>query len=176
MERGSIGGYGILCLRWNRFDRALQAFFDRGRSKNRAGSCRMNCNQFLAPSTRRAMLINTACGFGQVALSGLLAGSEPASRVAGKEGLTPLPHFLPRAKRAIFLFMWGGPSHVDTFDPKPRLNEDDGKPISPQSVATDKSSLGNASVPPFDLLNMAKGVSGSASCFRIWPRSQTAYV
>src|SRR4029450_12693723 len=39
------------------------------------------------------------------------------------------PHFAPKAKRVIFLFMQGGPSRIDTFDPKPRLTRDDGKPL-----------------------------------------------
>ena len=39
------------------------------------------------------------------------------------------PHFAPKAKRVIFLFMQGGPSSIDTFDPKPRLTRDDGKPL-----------------------------------------------
>lgn len=117
----------------------------------------MNCNQFLARSTRRAMLRNTACGFGQVALSGLLAGSEGKSLGSGRDESKPLPHFGARAKRAIFLFMWGGPSHVDIFDPKPRLNTDDGKPISPQAVVTDKSSLGNALGSPFRFAQHGEG-------------------
>ena len=96
------------------------------------------------------MLRNSACGFGQVALSALLAGRataapDPAIGVATDRP----PHFRPRAKRIIFLFMWGGPSHVDIFDPKPRLNIDDGKPISPESVGSDKKRLGNALASPF---------------------------
>jgi hypothetical protein len=62
-----------------------------------------------------------------LALAGLLSGS---GRVAAA-GTNPLavkpPHFIPRARRMIFLFMQGGPSHVDTLDPKPRLAQDNGK-------------------------------------------------
>ena len=83
------------------------------------------------PISRRAMLRRTACGFGALGLqallaqdSGLLAGSAPHNPLAPK-----LPHFSPRAKRVIFVFMHGGPSQVDTFDPKPRLEKDHGKPI-----------------------------------------------
>jgi hypothetical protein len=67
---------------------------------------------------RRQILRDTALGFGSLALSGLCANN----------GLR-IPHFQPRAKRVIFLFMHGGPSHVDTFDYKPRLIADDGKPL-----------------------------------------------
>ena len=45
------------------------------------------------------------------------------------------PHFPVRAKRIIFLFMHGGVSHVDTFDPKPRLDKDHGKPVADQALA-----------------------------------------
>lgn len=110
----------------------------------------MSCHQFFSPTTRRGMLRHSACGFGQIALSGLLAQSAlaaPDSR--GPASTAQLPHFRQRAKRIIFLFMWGGPSHVDTFDPKPRLVEDNGKPIAPESVGSDRPSLGTALGSPF---------------------------
>jgi hypothetical protein len=73
--------------------------------------------------TRRAALQQTACGFGSLALAGLCADSvQAANPLAAKE-----PHLPPRAKRVIFLFMQGGPSHVDTYDYKPALYENDGK-------------------------------------------------
>ena len=74
-------------------------------------------------NSRRAFLRDTACGFGLLGLTDLLA--------AGQAGpLSPKPpHFTPRAKRVIFLFMHGGPSHLDTFDPKPLLTRDHGKPL-----------------------------------------------
>ena len=71
---------------------------------------------------RRAFLRSAGCGFGTLALAamlgdeGLLADDKTADPLAPKK-----PHFEPRAKRVIFLFMSGGPSHVDTFDPKPEL-------------------------------------------------------
>jgi hypothetical protein len=55
----------------------------------------------------------------------------------------------PRAKRVIFLFMWGGPSHVDLFDPKPRLNAEEGKPLAPQAVGSESKSLGQVLGSPF---------------------------
>ena len=95
----------------------------------------MTCNNFSPRSTRRSMLRNSACGFGQIALSGLLAQRAFASATKDVYPFLPKqPHFKQRAKRIIFLFMWGGPSQVDTFDPKPRLNVDDGKPFSPESA------------------------------------------
>ncbi len=76
--------------------------------------------------TRRNMLKSTAVGFGHLAFTALLqreaiAASHP---LAAKS-----PHFPARAKRIVFLFMKGGPSHVDTFDPKPLLDRDHGKPL-----------------------------------------------
>ncbi len=87
---------------------------------------------FPTPFSRRQMLRQSAVGFGSLALASLLAGQSQATPVA-TAGVDPLaaklPHFTPRAKRCIFLFMKGGPSHVDTFDPKPLLDRDDGKPL-----------------------------------------------
>ena len=75
------------------------------------------------PLSRRGALRAAALGFGHLGLSGLLA-SEQANPLAPKQ-----PHFEPKAKRVIFLFMHGGPSSVDTFDPKERLTRDHGKAL-----------------------------------------------
>jgi len=72
-------------------------------------------------------LASSALGFGWLAASSLLA-DEPAAKSAAEPLAARVPHFRPRAKRVIFLFMKGGPSHVDTFDYKPKLQQDDGKP------------------------------------------------
>jgi hypothetical protein len=64
------------------------------------------------------MLGSMSAGFGMVGLAGLL-GPQAAWAAGASRG----PHFTPRAKRVIFLFMNGGPSHVDTFDPKPALSD-----------------------------------------------------
>jgi hypothetical protein len=70
------------------------------------------------------MLAASANGFGALALAGLLAEDVQAAPA----GIAlPQPHFAPRAKNVIFLFMDGGVSHVDSFDPKPKLDEQDGK-------------------------------------------------
>ena len=79
------------------------------------------------PVTRREMLRSAANGFGLVALSGLL--SETATAAPTRARL-PEPHFRPRAKHVIFCFMDGGVSHVDSFDPKPKLADLDGKPFT----------------------------------------------
>jgi Protein of unknown function (DUF1501) len=75
-----------------------------------------------APLTRRRLLQDAACGFGSLALAGLL-GERPA---AASPMAPKLAQFAPRAKRVIFLFMAGGVSHVDSFDYKPLLDRYDG--------------------------------------------------
>ncbi|HVW36592.1 MAG TPA: DUF1501 domain-containing protein, partial [Pirellulales bacterium] len=84
-----------------------------------------------SPVTRREALAAAANGFGLVALAGLLSETSPAMDVARQGELSlPAPHFPPRAKRVIFCFMDGGVSHVDSFDPKSKLDELDGKPFT----------------------------------------------
>ena len=63
------------------------------------------------PLTRREMLTRSGAGFGGLALAGLIGTEARANPLAVQD-----PHFAPRAKRVIFLFMHGGPSQVDTFD------------------------------------------------------------
>ena len=68
--------------------------------------------------SRRALLQQSAAGFGLLGLRAMLA-----AEAAAPSPLAPkTPHFAPKAKRVIFLFMHGGPSSIDTFDPKPRLD------------------------------------------------------
>lgn len=85
-------------------------------------------NEDRALKSRRCMLKTTAVGFGQLALSALLASEIRASDSVTLNPLTAKqPHFSARAKRIVFLYMKGGPSQVDTFDPKPLLDRDHGK-------------------------------------------------
>ncbi len=75
------------------------------------------------------MLSRSAVGFGSLALASLLADDGIASSAVIDPLAAKPPHFPAKAKRVIFLFMKGGPSHLDTFDPKPLLDRDDGKPL-----------------------------------------------
>jgi hypothetical protein len=79
--------------------------------------------------TRRDLLQTSANGFGLLALSGLLAETSLAAPQAGPKNLR-VPHFPAKAKNVIFCFMDGGVSHVDSFDPKPKLAELDAKPFT----------------------------------------------
>ena len=76
--------------------------------------------------SRRAFLGQSAGGLGSVALGTLLNGEVAAGAQA--------PHFAPKAKRVIYLFMSGGPSHVDTFDPKSLLTQRHGQPMPPEII------------------------------------------
>ena len=81
-------------------------------------------------ATRRQLLRTAACGFGSVALSGMLGGKPAAAGSSASTARSQLPMFAPRAKRVIFLFMQGGPSQVDTFDYKPLLAKHHGEKLS----------------------------------------------
>src|SRR5262245_33437474 len=88
----------------------------------------------LTSINRRTFLSQTAFGLGSTALGCLLSRDAAAETAIGKPqprytGLPGLPHFTPHVKRVIFLYMSGGPSHLETFDYKPKLVEMDGKPM-----------------------------------------------
>src|ERR1700682_6086392 len=105
-------------------------------------------NSYLNRSlSRRELLRVSSTGFGSLALAGLLADEARAATI-GSGAASPLavkpPHFAPKAKRVIFLFMHGGPSQVDTFDYKPLLNRDSGKPLpfaKPRVVSSETGNL-----------------------------------
>lgn len=104
-----------------------------------------HCGRYItSPMTRRDMLRQGVAGFGSIALAGLL---QDRAFAAGVPGLSPpdspLPHFPARAKSVIFLYMDGGPSQVDTFDPKPRLQAEDGRPFGMKMEATQFDNNGN---------------------------------
>ncbi|MCU0979444.1 MAG: DUF1501 domain-containing protein [Pirellulaceae bacterium] len=93
--------------------------------------------------SRRDLLLQGGCGFGALALTYLL-GRDRA--LASTTGPTPTPHHPPRAKNVIFLFMEGGPSHIDLFDPKPLLNQLAGQPL-PDSFGTVITAMGEYGTP-----------------------------
>jgi hypothetical protein len=81
--------------------------------------------------TRRTLLQTASAGFGYAAFAAIAHQAAAADAPAAGGPLAPKsPHFPAKAKRVIFLCMDGGPSHVDTFDYKPKLQADDGKPYS----------------------------------------------
>src|ERR1700728_2289863 len=78
--------------------------------------------------TRRHFFGQCATGLGSLALTALLQRDGYAKPQAANPLAPKKPHFEPKAKSVIFLFMAGGPSHIDTFDPKPLLNKLNGQP------------------------------------------------
>src|SRR4051794_30622402 len=102
--------------------------------------------------TRRELLQRSGMGFGMVGLAGLLESQGLLAPPAQAAPTTPLaprpPHFLARAKRVVHLFMNGGPSHVDTFDPKPLLDKYHGRPLPRTNLRTERKT-GAAMRSPF---------------------------
>ena len=98
--------------------------------------------------SRREMLTTAGAGFGAVALAGLTEGD--AAALAAASSNNPLaakpPHVAGRAKSVIFLFMEGGPSHIDLFDPKPALEKLAGKPV-PESFGRVITAMGEFDSP-----------------------------
>ncbi len=104
-------------------------------------------SQCFQPMTRRQMLRRFASGFGLLGLANLLSEDFLSSVLAAENSASPLSvkpsPFPAKAKRIIFLFMSGGPSHVDTFDPKPRLLADMGKPLPFEKPKLERTKTGN---------------------------------
>ena len=127
----------------------------------------MPCSNIDYPTSRRHFLRSAGCGFGAVALAALLR--QP---VFGADGTLPssakkLPRGFGKAKNVIFLFMEGGPSHLDTFDYKPLLNQLAGQKLPP--------SLIRYSVPSGPGNNMGKADFGSPTGCRTSPRTRTIW-
>ena len=95
--------------------------------------------------SRREMLSRCANGFGGLALASLLAEKSAAGKALA-------PHFAAKAKSVIFLFMDGGPSQIDTFDPKPRLIKDNGQSLPFK--------------PPTTVFNISDKILGSPFAFK----------
>src|SRR5262245_46663539 len=97
----------------------------------------------MLPISRRMMLQKTGTGLGMLGLGAMLAQE---SQAASPLALKPA-HFKPKAKRIIHLFMNGGPSQVDTFDPKPELTKNHGK--SPAGLLKTERKTGSLFKSPF---------------------------
>ena len=114
--------------------------------------------------SRREVLTRIGGGFGALALATLLQENAAAGSTGRVDPLAQrAPHFVPKAKRLIFLFMNGGPSHVDTFDPKPELNRLDGQ-AAPESLLakTKRKPKGKLMASPFKTQRFGKsGIEAS---------------
>src|SRR5687768_13852189 len=85
--------------------------------------------ELLSQLPRRAFLRGSACGLGSIALASLLSESARGEPAAASVPAAKRPHFRPRAKSVIFLFMAGAPSQLDLFTPKPELTRLHGEPV-----------------------------------------------
>src|SRR5881394_2876819 len=111
---------------------------------------------FIQPTmNRRQLLARCGMGMGAIGLASLLgtpAVGGAASAALSSTSLNPLapksPHFAPRAKRVIHFFLNGGPSHIDTFDPKPALQKYAGQPLPTENLRTERKT-GAAFPSPF---------------------------
>jgi len=96
--------------------------------------------------SRRELLTKGACGFGAVALAALFQ----QHGIGADSPFDPKPtHFAAKAKNVIFLYMDGGPSQVDTFDPKPLLTKQNGKPFPMKIEPTQFNNIGNMLASPW---------------------------
>ncbi|MEZ6087116.1 MAG: DUF1501 domain-containing protein [Pirellulaceae bacterium] len=92
----------------------------------------MHCNNLL---TRRYFMQNCGIGLAPMAFASMATGgTQRAAASSSIPGMSSLPHFVPQAKRVIFLFMAGAPSQLELFDHKPKLSELEGKPIPPSVI------------------------------------------
>lgn len=105
----------------------------------------MTSNLLLSQLTRRRFLQRTSGGLGVAALASLLQAEgyaqDPPAKPLGTSGVLGQPHFAPKAKNVIYLFMGGGPSHVDLYDPKPKLRELHGQEIPPSVLGEQRVTL-----------------------------------
>ena len=104
-------------------------------------------------------------GLGSIALASLLKSEGHTDGLETNGGVLRRLHFPARAKRVIFLFMAGGPSHVDLFDPKPLLNEMDGKKSPPHLLKDHQS---------FALIRGTPSLKGSP--YKFAPRGQSGII
>ena len=124
----------------------------------------IDLQSFRKPVTRRDMLARAGCGFGSLALAGLMSdqkllASPGAPASALNSPLSPrASHFPGRAKSVIFLFMYGGPSHVDLFDYKPALEKHAGKKVG--EVADTKGARSSGGLYPSPYKFARHGQSG----------------
>src|SRR5216117_408536 len=108
----------------------------------------------MPPLTRREWLCRSGMGFAALGLAGVM--NAEGLLAAPANPLTPKPpHFPAKARRVVHLFMNGGPSHVDTFDPKPQLTRYHGKPLPHANLRTERKT-GAAMRSPFTFRRYGK--------------------
>src|SRR5688572_14586465 len=101
------------------------------------------------PISRREMLARCGGGFGALALTALLNDAGSAGTTANARLKATLPHYRPKARSIIFLYMDGGVSQMDSFDPKPRLDREHGQPFKMKIEATQFDNNGSTLKSPW---------------------------
>ena len=124
------------------------------------------CHRLEASSSRRDFLFGAGLGLGAMAFSDLLA-KELAGAADGPAPQAGVGKIKPRAKSVIFLFMEGGPSHLDLFDPKPLLNKMAGQPL-PESYGSILTAMGEAKAPLLGSKRAWKQHGQSGQWFSDW--------
>ena len=113
-----------------------------------------HCRRYRTPPlSRRGFLNQSAVGFGSVALAGMLGST---AQSAPAPFTTVEPHFTPKVKSVIFLYMDGGVSQVDSFDPKPELAKRNGKPFPTKIEPTQFNNIGNTLASPWKFKNFGE--------------------
>lgn len=114
------------------------------------------CGRVAAPfASRREWLRRAGCGFGAVAASALLSkwakgDVVPSGGTDQSNPLAPKPtHYAPKVRRVVYLYMDGGPSQVDTWDPKPQLEKENGQPFKMKIEPTQFNNIGNTLASPW---------------------------
>jgi hypothetical protein len=119
-----------------------------------------HCRNFVAPPVnRREMLSQCANGFGAIALAAMMAdGNGVANAAAGPDSpfAEKKTHFEPKVRNVIFLYMDGGVSQVDSFDPKSELDKQNGKPFPSKIEKTQFNNIGNTLASPWKFKNYGK--------------------
>ena len=133
------------------------------------------CLSHCPHSPRNALPLGQRLRRGRAGGTDERAQLRPARRFSTPDRLRLGPtHFTPKAKSIIFLYMDGGPSQVDTFDPKPRLNREHGEPIKMHARRRSSSrttASPRCSARPGNSSGTAKAAFPSASCFRTSPNA-----
>jgi hypothetical protein len=127
----------------------------------------MPCHNYDLPTSRREFLRRTGCGFGAVALAALMGEQVLAAPSASNPALARLPRRAGRAKNVIFCFMEGGPSHLDTFDRKPLLNELAGQKL-PKSFKPPVLAMGESNAPLLECKRTWKNYGQSGLLISDW--------
>lgn len=110
-----------------------------------------HCRRYTPPPfTRRQLLAQSACGFGEAALAALMHDAAYGAVTIDPGSLAPRPAMFPtKTKNVIFLYMDGGPSQMDLFDPKPRLDKEHGEPIKVKVQPTQFDNVGTVLKSPW---------------------------